>query len=394
MTSLPRLIYVGDIPVEATYHGSALIYRLLQKYPTSRILVVEQSQFGSSLERRLTDVRYEQIRFPFERLLRSRFAKIVSSGLLLGATSYAGEIDKLLRGFQPQGVLTVAHGFSWLTAGSFARRHRVPLHLIVHDDWPRTTGVVRMLKPWMEKRFAEVYRAATSRLCVSPYMVAEYERRYGVRGSVLYPSRSADTPVFGPISAHQLTDKRPFTVAFAGSLNTPDYVRQLAILSHSVAEIGGRLLLFGPFDGAALLARGARMENVVLSGLVTSEALVRRLRSEADLLFLPMSFADGDADSFALNFPSKLTDYTAVGLPILVWGPKSSSGVNWARSEPGVAVIVTDRTGKELLAVLRRLSEDADWRFSLSKSAVEVGKRYFSPDQAQANFYAAVAKIT
>ena len=35
--TLPDLGYVADVPVEASYHGSALVYRLLQRYPKEKL---------------------------------------------------------------------------------------------------------------------------------------------------------------------------------------------------------------------------------------------------------------------------------------------------------------------------------------------------------------------
>ena len=43
--ALPRLLYLADVPVEASYHGSALMYRLLQRYPADRLRVVEGNLF-------------------------------------------------------------------------------------------------------------------------------------------------------------------------------------------------------------------------------------------------------------------------------------------------------------------------------------------------------------
>ena len=59
--SLPRLCYIGDVPVEASYHGSALLYRLLQEYPAQNLVIVEQSLQRSLPTRRLANVRYEEL---------------------------------------------------------------------------------------------------------------------------------------------------------------------------------------------------------------------------------------------------------------------------------------------------------------------------------------------
>jgi glycosyltransferase involved in cell wall biosynthesis len=384
-SSLPRLLYVADVPVEASYHGSALVYRLLQNYPARDLLVVEQSYYRSLPERRLANVRYEELDLPWDRLLKTRLHSLATSMLILRAGLQHRKVSRLLAGFQPQAVLTVAHGFSWLAASAFARRNQLPLHFIIHDDWPRVASVIGPVKCWVERRFADVYRQAVSRFCVSPYMVEEYERRYGVRGSILYPSRAADTPVYD--AAAGLSLMRPFTVAFAGSLNTPEYVRQLAALSRLLPRIGGRLMLFGPFGAEALVTAGVNGHGIVVGGLVPSAELVPRLRAEADVLFLPMPFAKDQATAFALNFPSKLADYTAAAMPLLIWGPEDSSAVKWAISERNVAAVVTDSNESVMAATLEKLAHNAAWRQRLGKAAAEVGKRYFSPSRAEATFY-------
>ena len=170
--------------------------------------------------------------------MTTRFYRLAAVWLTLNAERQAPDVQALIGDFRPQAILTVAHGFSWLAASVFAERNKLPLHLIVHDEWPQI-AITGRTKSWMNKRFCNVYRKAASRLCVSPVMVEEYERRYGVRGIVLYPSRGYDTPCFDGIGEIQPATGRPFTIAFAGSLNTGDYIRQLIALSRMVGNIAG-----------------------------------------------------------------------------------------------------------------------------------------------------------
>ena len=93
-----------------------------------------------------------------------------------------------------------------------------------------------------------------------------------------------------------------------------------------------------------------------------------------------------------LSFPSKLTDYTATALPLLIWGPKGSAAVRWASSEPGVAAIVTEPDENAMAAMLQKLATELDWRRDLGATAFEVGKRYFSPERAQTIFYEALCR--
>jgi hypothetical protein len=41
VSTLPRLSYLGEVPVECSYHGSALLWRLFESYPPEDLLIVE-----------------------------------------------------------------------------------------------------------------------------------------------------------------------------------------------------------------------------------------------------------------------------------------------------------------------------------------------------------------
>jgi glycosyltransferase involved in cell wall biosynthesis len=390
--SLPRLCYIGDVPIESSYHGSALLYRLLKNYPPESLLVIEQGVECSIPSRRLLGVRYEHSNINGLRWLNTRFAPLVASWLSVSAGMRLGRVRSFIGNFRPQAVLTVAHGFSWLTAASAAQRWQLPLVLIVHDDWTLAANLVGPLKSWLNHRFGEVYCQSASRLCVSPFMVEDFEQRYGIKGTTLYPSREEGTPRLQEHSAPG-PQTRPFTVAYAGTLHTADFIRQLAALGRILRELEGRLLLFGPHDVRALSAMGVNLQNVEIGGVLNSAELIRRLRLDADVLFLPMSFRPEDSKWFALNFPSKLTDYTATALPILIWGPKESSAVKWATMEPGVAAVVTNPDECVMAATLNRLRQDANWRSRLGSAAAEAGQRYFSPESAQSTFYESLHRL-
>ena len=381
---LPNLLYLGDVPVESSYHGSALLYRLLQRFPVDRLRVMENMN-RSLPERRLAGVTYCAITTRTKRLLTTRLHRWASSFLSRSAPWRWRGIVKLLGDFKPQAVLTVAHGFSWMTAAQFARRSGLPLHFIVHDDWPGMVAGTRQLRAWVDRQFQKCYRNATSRLCVSPYMVDEYNRRYGVGGTVLYPSRAADANVF-ETPPERLRHQSPgLTAVFAGTINSSGDVRALQLLAGCLAEIQGRLLIFGPLTREQAAVNGLNRENIELRGLVTSSDLIRHCRDEADILFVPMSFLPENRANMEINFPSKLTDYTAIGLPLLINGPDNSSAVRWARENPGVAVVVTEESSETLGRALLKL-QDPIRRVALADAAIRCGHEFFDNDRANAVF--------
>lgn len=382
--SLPRLLYMGDVPVEASLHGSALLHRLLQGYPPERLLVVE-NMHASLDARRLPQVDYRWLPMPWRRLMHTRLQPWALSALWLRAPGRARQLAALSAAFAPQAVLSVAHGWGWLTASAFARRHGLPLHLIVHDDCPNLSGAVWPVRSWVARRFQQSYRQAASRLCVSPFMVEEYRRRYGATGSVLYPCRAADAAV-SENPPERLRGPRPsLTVAFAGSIVSQGYWDALRALAQALARIQGRLKIFGPAPPEAAAAAGVSGSHVELCGMVTSRELILRCRDEADVLFLPMSFAADDRCNMELGFPSKLTDYTAIGLPLLIYGPEYCSAVRWAAELPGVAQVVTVPGEDALAAALAEL-RDPQRRWGLAAAAIARGLEFFDHSRVVAGF--------
>jgi glycosyltransferase involved in cell wall biosynthesis len=390
--NLPRLLYLGDVPVESSYHGSALIYRLLQNYPAEKLRIIEGNLRNSLPERRLAGVAYDAIKVGWKRPLYTRFSAWAHLGYSFAARWKVGAVEQALGDFKPEAVLTVAHEFLWLTAARYARKHSLPLHLICHDDWPRLALVPSAFRNWLEREFGQVYRQAASRLCVSPYMVEEYERRYGVGGKVLYPSRDINTPVFMAVEAVG-DNRRPFTLAYAGSIDSRSNLSQLVVIANLLTELKAKLILFGPFDDKPLIKARMDLSNVIVGGMLSSAELVRKLHQEVDVMILPLGFEDVDAEEMAINFPSKLTDYTATGLPLLIWGSETNSAVKWAKSELGVAAVLTSPNQKDLVGLLAKLKQDYSWRNKLAATANLIGQRYFNPESARSEFWASLANL-
>ena len=388
---LPSLLYLGDVPVEATYHGSTILFRLLQAWPAERLRVIETNLMRSIPERRLPSVKYDEFRLGPGRPLYTRFSRWYAAWLTFRAGRHAGNVSRLLAGFSPEAVLTVAHGFSWRTAARFATETQLPLHLICHDDLPRLGHLPDCFGSWLDLNFGRVYRQAKSRLCVSPFMAETYQRRYGAGGTVLLPSRAPDAPVFTAPPERLGRKGHPFTCVFAGTINTHGYVQALKALADVLLPLQGRLLLFGPLTPEQAVATGLARRNIDVRGLLGSADLIQRCRDEADVLFLPMSFAETDTANMQIAFPSKLADYCAMGLPLLIHAPEYSSVVRWARGHPGVAEVVDTTDADRLAEAVKRLATNPEHRTTLAAEALAVGNRLFSYAAAQATLQAAMA---
>jgi hypothetical protein len=390
--NLPRMLYVGDVAVESTVAGSTLLYRLLQNYPAGRLRVAEGNLSSPQLDKRLPGVVYDKFEVGNGRLLHTRFHYLYSSVLHLTAPARVARLSKVFREFRPEAIMTVAHGYSWLTAARLSKQARLPLHLIIHDDWVSVQKSVlpAVIHRRLDRDFGEVYRYATSRLCVSPYMVEDFAERYGSTGAVLYPSRAADVPEYNR-PPHQREAGHRLVFAFAGTVNTRGYVQSLTVLASVLKSLGGELVVFSNLNAGGVRNCGLEGSHVSVRPIIPFKELLENLRRDVDVLFVPMSFAAEDAQNMNVAFPSKLADYTAVGLPLLIWGPPSCSAVRWARENSSAAEVVDSPEVVALKDSVARLMRDAPYRRILAETALEKGQEFFAHDVTERKFHQLIA---
>jgi hypothetical protein len=387
----PKLLYIGDVPVESTTGGAALLYRLLMTWPVDRLRIVETNLLPCVPSQRLPGVEYRKIPIRFRRLLSTRFGYWWSGHLFRAAKrgKYANVAVIEAAEFKPDAILTVTQSYAWLTASYVAKRLGVPLHLIVHDDVAllarASAGVTRQII----ETFGQIYLSATSRLCVSPHMAEAYQKQFGAPGDVLYPSRAAGMNGFDEPPARLAETNRPLTYAYAGSLWAQSYTHSLVTLSEIARRRGDRLLIFSNLDPKAAPSHGLAGPHVELHPIIPFRQLIDILRSRVDVLFVPMSFDPNDRATTEVAFPSKLTDYTAVGLPLLIQGPEYSSAIRWARANPGVAVAVEQDSSAALEAATAELA-DPGRRLDLGRNAIRAGREYFSHEAVFAKFVSKV----
>ena len=386
MQALPRVLYAADVPVASTTAGSLLLYRLLRDYPGEKVLIAE-GLVRSTPDTRLPKVRYAGFPVGWGRLLRTRFGKYYAPFVMGRAESRTGALSQLAAEHRAEVILTVAHNYSWLSAAAVARNLKLPLLFILHDDPWFHAGCPNLVRKWFEARLRAVCRQAHSCLCVSPNMAEWVEESYGARASLLYPSWDSNPERWGQPAIGTPKNTRPFTVAYAGNVFSDGYRTLISRLAESCSTLGFGLILFCNIPEQQKAALGLDKPNVLLHPLVPSLELPARLRACSDTLFVPMSFEDCDRRLMILSFPSKLAEYTGIGLPLLVWGPADCSAVRWARENPGVAEVVDQRDQRRLEAALLELASSPNYRQALAQAAFSSGQALFSYEKVVGHFF-------
>ena len=368
--------------------GAAFLFRLLSAYPAERLVVICPMNPGMNV---LPGVRYHHLGARFPRLLATRLSGLYCSWLTWWYYQLPRAVRRVAEVFRPEATLSVSHAGGWLIAWRLAEELKIPFHLISHDDHAYSIHLPARLKPWAERKFTAAYRSARSRLCISQAMAEAYEQRYGVPGQVLYPIRDPANPVFAEVAPRTLAVKSTLTFAYAGSLHGESSLREIAAFARVANDGGHRLLVYTPQHAFLNAIAGAGAAGLdVRSPIGPSAELIRRLRDEADVLLVTGSFDPLNKGVVSTLFPSKLADYSAVGLPILVWAPPYASISRFVREHPDAAELVTKTDPASLLGMMSRLAAAPARRGALAEAMLALGHRYFAPEAAFELFQSAL----
>lgn len=369
-TDFPNVLVLSGAVPETRFAGSLLLYRLLLGYPDDRVRAVGQRPHPQS---ELLACRYEYLPPAWSsRLNLTRFATLkrsLEALHLIGRISRTG-IDEAVGDFRPDVVVSVMERHDYVAAAhAFCRRRNLPLVLLVHDRLESFELVYPGFRAAQIRSNSRIYRFASARLCVSPEMVDSLERIYGSRGSVLYPNRS-DALSPRPIEDSATLKAAPkLTLGYAGTL---------------AYGYGTRIREVTPALAAAQIQLRVYSHDNPGSGFPTN-VLWERVKSECDAVWLPYSHDEHFQALYRTHFPSKLVEYMALGMPILITGPAYATGVKWGIGHPNAAMTVPDDTVATVVEAAQRLRIDDMLRVALATES-RGGDRDFDPKAIRDQF--------
>jgi len=391
--SLPRLLYWADLPVTPTMAGASLIHRLLEAWPAEKLMVVTPDAVKGC---RLPGVRKcEPPPSKLARFWNTRFSlHAMSFGTLLQMAAMRSRggapphwLRKSVDEFRPEAVLTVGIAGAWIHAAGLARNLRIPLHMMVHDDHHYAYFWLPQLKDFGERIFGEAYRQSVSRLCVSEPMREEYTRRFGAGGEVLLPSRGRDSVTFEQPRAGLAEKSTGLNMVYAGSLSRRGF-QVLESFAIELARRGHKLFVYTPSEQPP----SVKVSALLVRKPLKSAELVQRLHEEADLLLLWTDFDPDIREVVRTLFPSKMTDYTAAAVPILVVAPRDACIVRYLERRPQAASLSMSEEPEDLAAAVEELALNHGRKRSLAAAAAQAGREDFSWESAWKTFSQALAR--
>jgi glycosyltransferase involved in cell wall biosynthesis len=391
--ALPRvLIYSNEFPQTGSA-GGILLDRLFKDYPLDRVRIIGPKPQPASAPVRFT---HHELRMPWRRFEGSRLNKLHRTLRSYGLVALAEpqRIDELLGGFQPDVVLTVMqHGTWYDSAMRYAKVRGLPLVTIIHDDNEGFDRVYSFARTAQRHRDGKFYRFACRRCCVSPEMEEEFTQRYGAAGEVLYPNRSEDLAPRDPSLNLSLRTPGRLTVGFVGNPNY-GYGEQLVKMLSAIREASVRLIVWGHAPGGAAAPLAEARDVVDLRGFVPSHKAWEAVKRECDAVIFPYLDPPGAMERmYSIHFPSKLPEYLALGMPILMVGPACATGVKWASRNNEAVLLPESATCDSWIAALHQLRSDNALRTRLGTVALAAGARDFNPLDIQKRFQSVLHEV-
>ena len=375
-----RILVLSPAVPQTWYAGSMMLYRLFQHHPSDRIKAVGPKPQPRS---QVLSCEYvELLPAASSRLDLTRLAQMKRS---LEALSLLGRIpddrvDAAVGDFQADVVITVMERLDYVDAAHrFCQRRGVPLALIVHDRLESFDRVYGAFAGAQRSRLAGIYRDASARFCVSPEMERCLARIYGAPGTVLYPSRPDSlTPRVVDESA-RLKNPPRLTMAYTGA-ESYGYGARIREVMPALADLV--TLRIYSRDAWPSPPQGA-----VYAGAPAPDELWPRVMAECDAVWLPYSHGVEMRSLYETHFPSKLTEYTALGMPVLISGPSYATGVRWGERAGDATITLADDTIDAIRGACSRLTGDPALRTSLARGALVAGARDFDPSHIRDTLY-------
>jgi hypothetical protein len=378
----PRRIAVitSEIP-QSVHAGSMQLLRVFRGYPEDALAVVGPAPPSGS---RVLGCGYRQLDFPIMRWRNTRFHREAMSLVMLSRCFRRSPryIERLLGKFKPGAVFTVMDNFShYFTAYEYARSARLPLITITMDEPDSFEKIFAMLKRVQRRKIAEVYRYAERNLCVSRQMTTHIASTYGCTTEPFYfgpPEGVAPRPAVE--SGHLRRDGK-LVLGFAGSLSY-GYGETLQKICSAVE--GNSVLL-------RIYSRNVPQwsaPNMEYAGCLPSEELWQNFKQECDASLLVYNFDYHESRLYRTHFPTKLSEYAWLGMPMVMVGPDYATGIMWGLEHAVAAFVETHPSMTSLARRLNELAASSPARESMARAATDAAKREFDPLSIKRKFHA------
>lgn len=375
-----RVAVITSETPNSLYAGSMQLLRVFAGCPAENLIVLGPEPPSGA---RLLACPYRKLTFPIMRGRNTRFHREAMSLVLLSRFFRVSprHVAKLLGDFQPEVVFTVMDNFShYYTAYEYAGSAGLPLITITMDEPDSFEKILPALKPMQKRKIAEVYRYAERNLCVSRQMTTHIATTYECKTETFYFGPPDSVAPRASAESRHLRREGHLVLGFAGSLGYGYGETLERISSH--------------LDGSGVVVRIYSRDkprwsapNMEYAGCLPSEELWSRFKEECDASLLVYNFDYHESRLYRTHFPTKLSEYAWLGMPMVMVGPEYATGIIWGLEHPQTALVESSAGMEALRSKVTALYLDPDLRFNSAKAAARLAQHEFEPTSIRREFH-------
>ena len=289
------------------------------------------------------------------------------------------ECNKEIGSDYPSAILTLLYGVYPLLATSLSKQWKVPMSVIIHDQdelWAKSkVDFIRI-----RQRVTKVLSKASRVWTVSSNLAIAYNLSTELC-SVLYPIPEG--------SNHEIPDiesrfsSKPI-IAHAGSLH-PFQFPNFYELAIALEKINGKLLIVASENNPTLCKLLKICPNIIHhKPFSKNRDAIEFLYQNATSILISYSFSLEEQSWARTSFPSKLIEFSHLGLPLIIMAPEDTAISDWAKQHEGI-ICINKLEQNTILTNLEKLTSRNSW-MQMSKLVFELSKNEFNPDNIQQQF--------
>lgn len=243
------------------------------------------------------------------------------------------------------------------------------------DDWVMQIGAKGLFSSYWknrtDKEFKKLLERIDTHLSICDYMAKEYKKRYGFDFTTFHNPIDLDFWQKGQKTQYELSDDKAPKLMYAGRIGL-GINKSLKNIAKAIATINTELNMNLQFviQSATPPAWLKDYPVVVHKKFVAYEELPFEFGSP-DFLILPYEFSPKGMAFIKYSMPTKASEYMASGTPIIIYSPKETALVDYARQYKW-ATIVTDQEESKLVEGLKKIILDKNYRQNLAETAKKV----------------------
>lgn len=290
------------------------------------------------------------------------------------------ECEKLLGRERPSAILTLLWDIYPLLAMHLSKRWKIPLSVIIHDQeelWAKSETEYRSIR----QRSVSILDQAARVWPVSRELGEVYKLKETQKIKVLSP-----IPEEIPWSFVEWknTFKTHPVIAYAGSIH-PFQLPNFQSLAAALQKVNGTLLLITPSNNPVLSKLLDVYQNVKHhEPFVQNRDVIKFLSDNASCILVSYSFALTQQPWAATSFPSKLIEFSHLGLPVLILAPSSTATGNWAIQHQWLGY-VSQLNEADILKIIEKLIIQETW-LEMARQTRNVTLGEFNPKLIQSQF--------